>query len=150
MIKLQSTGQMPFEFEGQSAFEGSTEIHKSAERDRFHDIEIYESEYDWVLRIGYTTRWSGEHDYSEVWRAETLSQLIDIICEYDPLKYLAGYPTGQRFEEKQQRLEIQIQRDWEALKTYALSGLSTPHLDNIWEQCPKSEQAPLNQTTGSQ
>jgi hypothetical protein len=141
MIKLQSTGQMPFEFEGQSAFEGSTEIHKSAERNRFHEIGIYKTKTGWVLHIGYTTRWSGEHDYSEVWRRDALSQLIDIICEYDPLKYLAGYPTGQRFEEKQARLKIEIQRDWEALKTYALSGLSTPHLDNIWEQCPKSEQA---------
>jgi hypothetical protein len=139
MIILQVTGEVPFEFEGQIVFEGSTEIHKSAERNRFHEVGVYKTKTDWVLHIDYKTRWAGEHDFSEVWRRNSLAQIIRDICEYNPLGYVAGYPAGQHFAEKQQRLEIQIQRDWEALKTYTLSGLSTPHLDNIWEQCPKSD-----------
>jgi hypothetical protein len=126
MIILQVTGEVPFEFEGQIVFEGSTEIHKSAERTRFHKIEIYKTKtVGWVLHIDYKTRWAGEHDFSEVWRRNSLAQIIRDICEYNPLGYVAGYPAGQHFAEKQRRLKIEIERDWEALKTLAFRALSS-------------------------
>jgi hypothetical protein len=125
MIILQPTGGMPIGFEGIPVFQGSSQLQNSAERTRFHRIGIYKRNQDWVVNINYITRWRGEHNFSEVWCRKDLDEIIEAISEHDPLKRVAGYPPGQRFAEKQRRLEIEIERDWEALKTLAFRALST-------------------------
>ena len=52
-----------------------------------------------------------------------MEEVIEILDAYDPIQFLIGFPQGERFEGKQQRLEAQIKSDWVALKTQALQSL---------------------------
>jgi hypothetical protein len=129
--KLEVTGELPLEFEGECIFAESSHWTNGVERARYHRIGIYtpdDNPSDRILHIEYVTHWQGEQDYYWLWECQSPEEVIEVLNAYDPLKYLMGFPKSPHFEEKQQTLKRQIQSDWIALKTQALQSLGVKRL----------------------
>lgn len=124
--KLEITGELPFEFTGIEIFSGTTRD-TSLNQNRYYVLDIYEAKDDdgkyYLAHIEYETCWDGENDFRCLYDADNLNELKNLLDSYDPLAYLVGFPTGDRYIEKQNKLKEQLSFKWQELKIEALTDL---------------------------
>jgi hypothetical protein len=121
---LDVTDDLPIEFDGELVFECSSAWVNGKERSRSHVIALYQFDATFILHIEYSTQWQGEHDNSLVIpELKTAEAVILALNNYNPTKYLVGFPKSDRFKEKQESLASQIKADWGSLKDQLTKAL---------------------------
>lgn len=124
-LRLLRTGQGPLTFRGRRLAAVTGPIHGQRVLDRWYDLVLYRStEEGGILEIIYRTRRPGEIDHHTALRLATLESDL-IVAElrgYDPLAPVLGFPPGEAFQAKQERLERTLRQIYDARIT-ALLGL---------------------------
>jgi hypothetical protein len=116
-ITLQTTGEIPFEFEGEQIASLSNSYVGGVDRTRYHEVCVYRCEEGgYYLELSWRTRWKGESGFTDAAFHSSLEELVEAIQGVDPLALLIGYPEGQQFEAKQRALKTQISTDWANLR----------------------------------
>lgn len=116
-FEIEITGEPSLEFEGTSLVFESNNWVNGRDRNRYHEIMVYEpSDGGYILHVSFITQWQGEYDHYAAWELETLEQVVEKLNNYDPIEFLVGFPPGEHFAEKQERLEESLKRDWIELK----------------------------------
>lgn len=126
-FEIEVTGELPLEFEGEEIYDNSSHYTNSQENNRWHQITIYkaqdkEGKY-YVLNLKFKTLWQGEPEISEAWELNTIEEVAEELNSYDPIIHLRGYPDGEHFEAKQEKLKAKLTFDWKQLKVEALKSL---------------------------
>lgn len=111
---LSRTGDLPLKLTGIQLSDTSTRVVNSKDRLRWHELDIYQAS-KFVAHVKWHTAWEGEQPHDTCLIADSLQNLASQIRDYDPLEYLIGFPEGQQFERKQERLEQSICDDWSAM-----------------------------------
>jgi hypothetical protein len=125
-FKLEETGELPLEFDGECIFKDSSQWVNGQDRNRYHKVSIYvpdDRPDERILHVRYITHWQGESDHAALWELGSAEDVIQTLNDYDPIKYLIGFPKSDHFRDKQRSLESQIKSDWLKLKTKALQSL---------------------------
>jgi hypothetical protein len=78
---------------------------------------------NYVGQVAYQTQWTTEVDGSTVYVAEALPALADMLLNHDCLKYFVGYPQGNQFDNKQERLEWMLRSKYTGLVSKLLVDL---------------------------
>ncbi len=121
------TGELDLEIEADLIFEESTYWVDGKDNNRYHKLNIYEAVDDdgtyYVLHIFYKTQWQGEPEISEAWECETKEEVAAQLQDYDPLAHLVGFPTGERYDERQERLKQRLAFNWKNMMVEALKEL---------------------------
>lgn len=116
MVVLQSTGEVPIEFEGELLHEFSNQLVNGRDRNRYYEIDIYShGEGGFVCNLTWKTLWQGEQSICTVEDFDTIDDLIEWLKIWNPLQHLNGFPKMPQFQEKQIALENQITSDWKTL-----------------------------------
>lgn len=113
MIALRQSGNLPLQFRGELVAESDGRWVRGKEQNRWHDIAVYTSGGKWIAHVQYRTIWQGESDRDEVIEAGDLESLAIELRSYDPTAFVAGFPEGKQFEEKQRRLLFNIRQRYE-------------------------------------
>lgn len=74
----------------------------------------------YVVQVLYGTLWEGEYDVD--WVSVGLC-VADSLAGYDPLRPIIGYPLGERFQAKQERLKASMRTTWESLVSDVLGAI---------------------------
>lgn len=143
---LSRTGESPLQFRGQLIAESDSRPPGRPPTDatRWHELALYELEPDpgteetraagvewpreYIVAVGWRTRWQGESDADDVLLAEDgmplsgTSEVVQALRDYDPLQHLTGYPPGEHYCDKQQRLEQALTREWRRAVTELLEA----------------------------
>lgn len=121
-VRLNRTGGTPLQFYGKPI----AAVCGDPEEKRWHDIRLWETRSNkYVLCISYHSTWPGEMlrlcNYVEVMR--DLNDLPNALREYNPIQYVRGYPQGDKFTDKQQRLLQSVTDQYLKRVTEILSAL---------------------------
>lgn len=110
---LARTGDAPLTFEGEHLAGISIERISGRNRNRWHEIDLYRTRAGrYVLTIAYRTLWQGEHDTRRAIPCDTPGGVREELRAFDPLADVGGYPPGDAYRDKQERLERTIRLDW--------------------------------------
>jgi hypothetical protein len=128
-VYLARTGDCALRLDGPSLAASATT--KGPGHDtRWHEVSVWEAESlgprRLILQIEYRTCWDGEtgHDLAEVLER---GQLRERLRAYDPLAHVVGYPSGEQFKPKQDRLRADLKDRWEHAVSEVLEVMS------VWE-----------------
>lgn len=113
---LERTGQPPLKFRGRLLAESSGRWTVGRDNNRWHDLEIYRTEAGrYVVSIVFETIWQGETGTKTVVLLDTPTGVTDELLEYRNRipDLLIGYPPGEAYEDKQQRLIQSLQMRFE-------------------------------------
>jgi len=117
MIIISRTGKPPLRFDGRKLAEisGQTWGQPKRPRRQWHTITVYEcSTGGYVVVVSYCTIQPGEIPHTHAEHVEYGDQIPAALIDYDPLDHVRGFPPGEQFARKQQRLLCDVQRvyDW--------------------------------------
>ncbi len=120
---LRRTGLPPIKFKGtllvqRSSKDADSPVHGSG---RMYTIRVYRHDDGrYVCQVLYGTTWAGEYDVDWAVYGESVARLLE--C-YEPLRGVRGYPTGERFQAKQERLKASMRATWESLVSDVLGAI---------------------------
>jgi hypothetical protein len=121
-LVLERTGDLPIRLKGRLIAEGTT--NPSGEDSRSYTVRSYRTATgNYVGQVAYQTTWNTEVNGSTVYVAETLTALADMLLNHNCLKYFVGYPEGNQFDNKQDRLEWMLRSKYTALVSRLLVDL---------------------------
>lgn len=119
---LRRTGQRPLAFQGELLAQASGKWQLHREHNRWHEIQVYETAGGkYIVAIAYRTIWEGEADHSYAEVCDEPTKVADVLREYDPIKFVVGYPAGSAYAERQARLIQDIQLRYDTLVSEVLS-----------------------------
>lgn len=125
--QIEITNELPLEIEAELIYEEDNEYINNREQNRYHSLAIYKSVDDkgeyYVVNILYNTLWQGERSISEIWESETKEGIKTILDGYNPVLHVVGFPDGERYEQKQEKLLQSLTFDWNELKIRCLTNL---------------------------
>jgi hypothetical protein len=128
-ITLQRTGDRPLQFSGEELAGASSHRHDGACNTRWHELTLYRTEAgQYVLHVGYRTRWQGEHDHDAVFTHATPEGVVEEIRSTLPTEHLVGFPPGAQYAGKQARIEHAIGAGYLAAATQVLAALGPEKL----------------------
>lgn len=102
------SGNIPLEFTGEIIFAQSTNTGKK-NCTRYHELQLARTNVPemWVASISFCGLGDGDYDYDWV-KAGTAEEIAAWVSGFDPNCVLIGFPVGEKFAEKQRRLELDI------------------------------------------
>jgi hypothetical protein len=131
-ITLDRTGLPPLRFRGEEVARVEGRWSRGRETNRWHEVAVYRTEGGrHVVAIGYRTLWQGELDHDHVTHAAAPAAVIEALQDYAPLAHIGGYPPGESYREKQDRLQADILRRWEALVSELYERLGPDYAEVI-------------------
>lgn len=104
-VTLPRTGDTPLTFSGELVADSDGQYAAGQNKNRWHELAVYRTTGGkYVVAIKYRTIWQGEldHDFAAV--ASDPKEAATLLREYDPTTYVVGYPIGEAYAEKQDRL----------------------------------------------
>lgn len=116
--RLRRSGQAPLRFAGELLYERDSRRAGAGgqERNRWHAVRIYRTDaMAYVVQVAYRSTWQGEQDHDEVTVLDSAAELGRVLESYDPCAYLLGFPPGEQYEERRQRIEAILRADWGAI-----------------------------------
>lgn len=106
-IIFDRSGNIPLEFIGEIVFAQSTNTGKK-NCTRYHELRLARTEsLHWVAAISFIGLGDGDYDYDWA-KVGTAEEIAAWISGFDPNCVLIGFPPGEKFAEKQRRLEMDI------------------------------------------
>lgn len=88
---------------------------------RFYRLAVYRTDSGkFVVHIEYTTNFRSEKGHSEVLVLESAAKVVHELTEHDPLDYVAGWPPLPAYEDRQERLLDDLERQYDSLVSKVL------------------------------
>lgn len=111
------TGQPPLKFDGvQLATASSKKDGSRHEAKAWYEASVYRTKAGgYVATAVYRTMWAHEREYRWATPHGTATEAISWLQKLDVLGCVAGYPDGEQFERKQERLMDALQDQWDWL-----------------------------------
>jgi len=124
MIRLNRTGQRPLEFEGREVASASGKWMAGRERNRWHEIVVYEAGGKYVVAVEYHTQWDGESAHRDAGVFGSVDEVATYLEEYIfPNVATIGYPPTPVYGERQARLLADLEAARKTLVTEILAKL---------------------------
>lgn len=115
-------GDAPLKFCGTILAEGDSAQRNGQDSTRWHETTIYQTVGGkYVVAIAFRTRWKGEGDVELASVCDSPKGVILALREYDPVPAGIGFPPGEQFEAKQQRLLADLRGRWGGLVSSLLA-----------------------------
>ena len=115
---LQRTGNTSLKFDGEVIAESKPEPRsgkKGKDPQRWHELAIYRtSGGKFVLAITYRVEWKGEQNHYFATRLPDVPSVVAAIRNCDPVAHVIGFPPGEMYAERQQRLLAEIRQRFDA------------------------------------
>lgn len=101
------TGNIPLEFIGEIVFSQSTDNGKKSTR--YHELKLARTvdSQKYVVAIAFRAQQDGDYNYDWA-KAGNAEEIAAWVSGFDPNCVLLGFPVGEKFKEKQRRLELDI------------------------------------------
>lgn len=113
---LSRTGDAPLRFRGVVLANGSSERHEGPGQNRYHLLTVYRTASgSHVVRAQYCSRWRDDPERDDAWVCDSPEEVIRTVREYDPIPPGVGFPLGEYYEAKQQRLLADLRGRWVSL-----------------------------------
>lgn len=124
-IRIRRTGEPPLVFRGALLAEGSSRESRGDGENRWHEVRVYRTAAGKIVyQVEFSTRWQGERDTSDVHVADTLDAAVQYLRGYDPTGERGiGYPPGEQFASRQERMLAGLRRRWDAMLGELLDAL---------------------------
>lgn len=124
---LNRTGQRPVKFTGELITESQgkpAEPQRARDKARNYDIRIYKTARGtYLAAITYNTDWDDEEHREDVLQCNTPAEVADCLEKYDPTQNVVGFPPGQQFAAKQQRLLAALRAQFQRQVMEVLSAI---------------------------
>lgn len=115
------SGDLPLEFTGEILFAQNTNNKKNCTR--YHELQLARTAGGtYVAAVAFRALRDGDYDYDWA-KAGSAEEIAAWIKAFDPNCVLLGFPSGERNEEKQRRLELDIRLRFEEKATLLLREL---------------------------
>lgn len=115
-ITLSRTGDAPLSFRGHRIASSDGERLGGKERNRWHEITVYRTTRGrYVVHVAYRTRWQGELDRDTAAACNAPSEVVAMLRDYNPLTQLMGFPPGEAYAERQERLEADVAAGYQSI-----------------------------------
>ena len=139
---LPRTGDAPLVADVDVLAKCSTQRLGGREYARWHALELYQDVLGpYILRIGYCTSWQGEHGYDWAARVGDADAVRAARRDHDCTAYVAGFPPGQAYAAKQERLLDEIEHRYD-LAVSAVLGALVEHLQRMGAPPLRDEATP--------
>lgn len=120
---IRRTGDTPLRFEGEEVVRESTKYVRGRERNRWHEIAIYETVGgQWIVEISYRTQWQGETDHAEAEVLDGPGQVSRWLQAYSATAHVRGFPPTDTYRTRQERLLLDIRQDYVSLVADVLAA----------------------------
>ena len=120
---LTRTGHAQLTFQGDLLAKSDGHWFASVEQNRWHNIAIYQTEGGtFVVHVEYNTCWQGEAGASMVDTCAAPAGVEDILLSVDPTALVQGFPTGEAYAEKQDRLMTGLRQRYAMQVSEVLAG----------------------------
>jgi len=120
-VRLSRTGEPALEFVGAVVFSGTS---GTATSNRWHEVTVYETVTgESVVEVSWVTTWKEELGHDAAFVCNRPGEVVRDLRQYDPVAYLVGFPPGDTFAQKQERLKADIRARWQTLVTEVLNTL---------------------------
>ncbi len=125
-LTLHRTGLPPLAFDGRLVADASGKFTGDRTNVRWHDISVYRTlSGRYVLQIGYNSTWRDEPGWHDAYDLGDSAELVRKLADYDPTRYVRGYPMETRYQERQARLKADIRERF------------LRQVDEVMGQCPE-------------
>lgn len=114
-ITIKRTGEPPLTFRGKSVTEEVGGWQAGKEVNRWYDLTIYTTDNKgrYVAVISYQTQWQGEDGRQDA----TVGSAANVkawLGQYDPNKHVAGFPGGEHYQDRQEKLLRGLRNQFDA------------------------------------
>lgn len=131
MLRFHRSGDRPLEFEGEIlAAVNTSSTTRNEPAGRWYECQIARtSGGQYAVEVCYHTQWQDTEDDVDFsfWGDET-----EVLCwlqSFDPTAPVLGYPPGQQFQARQQRLHDVIRARWTTALTELLAVLPPERIE---------------------
>ena len=107
---LQRTGNPPLKFEGELIAESRPQpVANKKEPNRWHELAVFRTAAGkYVLAVTYRAEWKDEQSHSHAEVHSDSESVVAALRQYNPIAHVRGFPLGEAFAHKQQRLLQEI------------------------------------------
>lgn len=106
---ISRTGQAPLRFAGEQLATWSSKTESGYLRNRYHTVTLFrDAGGRFVARIEYDTTWQGERAQQVALVAGSGEEIARALEEHDPTEYVGGFPAGEAYAARQERLLAEI------------------------------------------
>lgn len=132
--RLDRTGKPPLAFEGEfiAGAYGEEMLDEKRRNPRWHDLELYRTRSGrYVLSVRYASTWKEEVGFDEVVVVDSPEDVKGELARWDPLAPVAGYPPGEQFAAKQERLLADVRARFDRTVSELFSQLGPEFAERI-------------------
>lgn len=120
---LRRSGQAPLTFRGELIASSDGERQGGKEHTRWHELAIYRTAGGkYVAVISFRTKWQGELDHDEAEPLATPEEVARYFRVWRPTQFVAGFPEGQHYAARQEKLLADIANRYYEQVSELLSG----------------------------
>lgn len=121
---LTRTGNRPLAFDGEAIAGATSRGSSGPAENRWHELAVYRTAGGaLVLRLAYRTQWQGELAHDEAVQVASAEDAAAELRAYDPCAYLLGYPPGEHYAERQERVRRDLRLRYETAVSEVLGEL---------------------------
>lgn len=111
---LPRTGQALLTFTGYLLAEAGEGRLNGRDLTRWHTLALYQTAAgEYVAHISYTTRYQGEAGWDGARTFATATEVAAWLAQHDPTEYVRGFPDGDAYAKKQERLLREIRTQYQ-------------------------------------
>ncbi len=123
-LRLNRTGLRPLEFEGKALASASSRTMGGQDYSRWHELKLFQHDDGrYIVATAYRTQWQGEHDHDDVIVCNSPEEVEEQIRITSPVQYLVGFPIGEQYRQKQERIEADLSARFAAISSDVLEVL---------------------------
>lgn len=105
-IMLERSGNTPIRVRGELVAEASGAAEKAI---RWHTIRVVRVEGGgWAAGVEFCTTWKQEPGHAEAIRTDKVQEVIDFLVGYDLEAHIRGFPPGEKYQARQDRLLAEL------------------------------------------
>lgn len=140
MLTLPRTGDRPLQFEGEPiAIASSEHLRGDGDATRWHELALYllkgsgpknskgRAPQQYILAIGYRTRWQGELDHDQAEAFDSLEDVVTFLKNHDPtggvLRVRGQGAAYEGLRRKEIRRLAELSERWDAAVSLLLAEL---------------------------
>lgn len=128
-FEIPRTGDRPLAFRGTLLSEAGGPRWAGRDWARWYELAVYRTAAGRpILSVSYHTQWEGEIGWTRVLVGSDAGDLVRQVQAVDPLAGVLGYPPGQQFAARQERLRAELRAQWDALLGEVLEALDEPEM----------------------
>lgn len=131
-VTIPRSGMPPLRFRGEEIARVDGQHAAGGDHNRWHEIVVYRTAGGtYAIAIDYHSQWQGELSHHFAATCADPGEVNRIVQGYDPTANVVGYPPGDGYARKQDRLIADICRRYRALATELYEQLGVEFAETI-------------------